>query len=100
MWTAVLIVLVIILASIVVSVAYYSRKYVFEDESELEVEAISYIREYQAKLTGSNRFPCGVEDLEKAFPEYRQKEIGKVWKKLVDRGYIKQDPLDQVWCIK
>jgi len=66
----------------------------------MENDVKMWIEEYKSKLTGSNRFLLNEDVLLKAFPEYDQKTVRKVWTQLVVNRIVDRDPLDGEMCIR
>lgn len=61
---------------------------------------IPWVESYKKRCTAQNRFVVTVETLQDSFREFDTPTIERVWKILIDKRAIQQDPIDNEWCIR
>jgi hypothetical protein len=60
---------------------------------------LNLISQYRMKLTGQNRFVMNYEILKEVYPDYDDFDVYMAFCELVEKGYIKRDPLDGEYVI-
>lgn len=70
------------------------------DYRKARQEIFVYVKSYETRAGGSNRFEVTVEILQDVFREYDTVIINKIWLDLIDEKVIEKDPYDNAWCIR